>query len=99
MAEYPLKIFERLDPELLKLVERNNELAFADGALSKKHKLLIAFAVDASLRAVGGIRALARESLQAGASKEEIVEALRIAHYISGIGSVYSAAEALRDLF
>jgi hypothetical protein len=31
MAEHPLKIFEKLDPELLNLVENTRELALADG--------------------------------------------------------------------
>ncbi len=99
MSENPLKIFEKLDPELFKLVERNNELAFTDGVLSKKHKLLIALALDASRGAVQGVKALARESKQAGATIEEVTEALRVAQYICGVGSVYTAAAALRELF
>jgi alkylhydroperoxidase/carboxymuconolactone decarboxylase family protein YurZ len=33
-----------------------------------------------------------------GSTKEEITEALRIAQYIAGIGSVYTAANALKDI-
>ncbi len=99
MSEDPLKIFEKLDPELLKLVERNNELALADGAISKKHKLLIAMALDISRGAVQGVTALARQSMQAGATTKEIMEAVRIAQYICGVGSVYTAAAAFRELF
>ena len=99
MSENPLKIFEKLDPELFKLVERNNELALTDGAISKKHKLLIAMALDASRGAVQGVKALAQESKQAGATIEEITEALRVAQYICGVGSVYTAAAAFRELF
>jgi alkylhydroperoxidase/carboxymuconolactone decarboxylase family protein YurZ len=57
MPEKPLKIFEKLDPELLKLVEQTSELARRDGALPKKFKLLIAMALDASHGAVGGVDA------------------------------------------
>jgi len=99
MSEYPLKIFETLDPELLNLVENTRDLALADGALPKKFKLLIAMALDASHGTVQGVRALAQAAMRAGASKEEIVEALRVAQYISGVGSVYTAAHALKDLF
>jgi hypothetical protein len=35
MAEHPLKIFEKLDPELLELVAKTREFALADGALSQ----------------------------------------------------------------
>ena len=33
MAEHPLKIFEKVDLELLKLVRQTNNFALADGAL------------------------------------------------------------------
>lgn len=99
MSEHPLKIFEKLDPELLKLVENTSELAFADGALPRKFKLLIAMALDASHGAVQGVKALTQAAMQAGATKEEIREALRVAQYVSGVGSVYTAARALEELF
>ena len=39
MPENPLKVFEELDPDLLKLVRQTSELALADGALPRKLKL------------------------------------------------------------
>jgi alkylhydroperoxidase/carboxymuconolactone decarboxylase family protein YurZ len=99
MREHPLKIFEELDPELLRLVGRTREFALADGALPKKFKLLIAMALDAAHGATEGVKALAQAAQQAGSTKEEITEALRVAQYVSGVGSVYTAAHALRELF
>ena len=99
MAENPLKIFETMDPEFLKLVRTTNDFALADGALPRKIKLLIAMALDASHGTVEGVRALAQQAINAGATKEEIVEAIRVAQYISGVGCVYVAAEAFKDLF
>jgi alkylhydroperoxidase/carboxymuconolactone decarboxylase family protein YurZ len=98
MSGDPLKVFERLDPELLKLVGNTRELALADGALPKKVKLLMAMALDASHGTVEGVRALSQAAMRAGATKEEIAETVRVAHYISGVGSVYTAAHALEDL-
>jgi alkylhydroperoxidase/carboxymuconolactone decarboxylase family protein YurZ len=98
VAEYPLSVFEKLDPGLLKLVESTGESAFADGALPMKTKLLIAMALDAAHGAVGGVKALAQEAMEAGATKKEIAEALRVANYVSGVGSVYTAAHALKGL-
>ena len=98
MPEDPLKVYEDLDPELLKLVRQTSELAMADGALPKKIKLLIAMALDASHGAVGGVTALARAALQSGATKQEIAETLRVAHYVSGAGSTYTAAHGLKDV-
>ena len=99
MAEHPLKIFEEIDPELLKLVKNTNAFALAEGALPKKFKLLIAMALDASHGTVEGVKSLAEQAIKAGATKEEIVETIRVAQYISGVGSVYTAAHALKELF
>jgi len=96
----PLEVFETLDPELLKLVQSTRQFAVGeDGALPKKYKYLIALALDANEGAVGGVTGLARAAMQAGATKEEIAETLRITQYICGIGSIYTAANALKDLF
>ena len=99
MAEHPLKIFEKIDPELLKLVRETNSFALAEGALPRKFKLLIAMALDASEGAVEGVKSLAEQAMKAGATKEEIVETIRVAQYISGVGSVYTAARAFKELF
>ncbi len=99
MAEHPLAIFEKVDPELLKRMRETNSFALSDGALPKKFKLLIAMALDATHGAVAGVKSLTQQAMQAGATKEEVVEALRVAHYISGAGCVYTAAQAFKEIF
>jgi alkylhydroperoxidase/carboxymuconolactone decarboxylase family protein YurZ len=99
MAENPLSILEKIDPQLLKLVRDTNGFALADGALPRKVKFLIAMALDAAHGTVEGTKALAEQAMKAGATQEEIVEAIRVAQYISGVGSVYVAARALKELF
>jgi len=99
MAEHPLKVFETLDPELLKVVQTTREFALAEGALPRKFKLLIAMALDASLGSVNGVNSLAQQAMKAGATKEELAEALRVAQFISGASSVYTASRALNELF
>jgi trans-aconitate methyltransferase len=49
-------------------------------------------------KAPDGVQALAREAIRAGASKEEIAEALRVAQYVCGVGCVYTAARALKEV-
>jgi alkylhydroperoxidase/carboxymuconolactone decarboxylase family protein YurZ len=98
LSESPLKILEKLDPELLRVVENTRDLALADGALPRKFKLLIAMALDASHGTVQGVKSLAQAAAQAGATKDEIREAVRVTQYISGVGSVYTAAQALKEL-
>jgi alkylhydroperoxidase/carboxymuconolactone decarboxylase family protein YurZ len=92
-------IKQKSDPELLKLVKTTNDFALADGALPRKIKFLIAMALDASEGTVEGVKSLAEQAMKAGATREEIVETLRVAQYICGVGSVYTAAWAFKDLF
>lgn len=99
MADSPLKVLERLDPQLLKLMEEARTLELGDGALPRKYKLLIAMALDASAGAVNGVTSLARGAMAAGATPQEVAEALRVAHYICGAGSVYTAARGLSEVF
>jgi alkylhydroperoxidase/carboxymuconolactone decarboxylase family protein YurZ len=99
MAENPLSVVEKLDLKLFKNVEATQTLALADGALPKKVKLLMAMALDASHGTVEGVKALTLQAMKAGATKEEIMETLRVAQYISGVGCVYVAAHAYQDLF
>ena len=87
-----------MDPKLLDLINDTRDLALADGALSRKIKLLIAMVLDAVHGASDGVQSLAREAIKAGATKEEIAEALRVAQYICGVGCVYTAARALKDV-
>ncbi len=98
MTESPLRIYEKLDPDLLRHVENSSDFVFADGALPRKYKLLIAMAFDASYGAVNGVKSLAQQAIDAGATKEEITEALRVAQHLSGVGCVYTAGVALREL-
>jgi alkylhydroperoxidase/carboxymuconolactone decarboxylase family protein YurZ len=99
MPENPLKPLETIDPELLKAVEANRSLALSDGgALPRKYKYLIAMVLDATHGADAGVRSLATAALHAGATKEEIADALRVACFIDGVGCVYVAARGLDGL-
>ncbi len=99
MSEHPLKVFEKIDPELLNLVRTTNTFALADGTLPRKFKFLIAMALDASHGAVRGVTSLAQQAMKAGATREEIAETMRVVQYISGVGSIYTAADALKEIF
>ncbi|MFC2010228.1 carboxymuconolactone decarboxylase family protein [Chloroflexota bacterium] len=99
MAEHPLKTVENLDPKLFSLVQETQELALGEGVLPRKTKLLIALSLDAAHGATDGVRSLAQQAMQAGATKEEIAETLRVTQYISGVGSIYTASRALKELF
>ena len=99
MPENPLKTIMNVDPGLVEHMRKEEDWAFADGALSRKMKLLIALAYDAAHGAVAGVRSLAQDAARAGATKEEIGEALRVAYVLSGIGSVYVGSQGIAELF
>jgi alkylhydroperoxidase/carboxymuconolactone decarboxylase family protein YurZ len=98
MPEHPLKVIMDNDPELFSLLESTSELSFAEGGIPLKYKFLIAMALDAANGAVDGVKVLAIQAMEAGATKKEVMEAIRIAQYIFGVGSVYTAARALNDI-
>jgi alkylhydroperoxidase/carboxymuconolactone decarboxylase family protein YurZ len=98
MAEHPLEPIRRIDPRFMDHLKQTDELVFADGALPRKVKLLMAMAFDAAHGATNGVKALAQAARAAGASNEEIAESVRVACQLSGVGSVYTAAQALKHL-
>ena len=99
MNANPLDIIKKVDTELFDNISKTREMTYEDGALSKKNKLLIAMALDAAHGAVNGVKSLASQAMQNGATREEVLEAVRVANYVSGAGSVYTAASAFKDLF
>jgi len=98
MPEHPLSALGKIDPAILQHLQDSDGLIYADGALSRKMKLLIAMAFDAAHGAANGVRALASAALQAGASTAEIAEALRVAYHLSGVGALYTASQGLKEL-
>jgi alkylhydroperoxidase/carboxymuconolactone decarboxylase family protein YurZ len=98
MAEHPLQVLIDNDPELIKLDREGAKAEFSDGALPKKIKLLMALAIDASMGATGGVHALAREALEAGATREEILETIRVVHFVGGHGKLHVAAQGLKGV-
>ena len=98
MPENPLAPMLKLDPVFMKHVQSTTELIYAEGAVPKKYKLLIAMAFDAAHGADAGVRHLASEAMAAGATKQEIAEVLRVAFELTGVGTLYVAARGLKDL-
>jgi alkylhydroperoxidase/carboxymuconolactone decarboxylase family protein YurZ len=99
MQQHPLEPIMTEDSELFAAIERNREMAFESGELSKKEKLLIAIALDASKGAVEGVKSLSLQAIAEGAGRGEIMEALRVAYFITGAGSIYTASRGIADIF
>ena len=99
MPENPLNTITGIDPKVVEKMRSTDDWVFKDGALPKKVKLLMAMAFDAADGTVSGVRAIARQAMNKGATKEEIGEALRVAYLMKGVGPVYVASEALTEIF
>ncbi|NLA57565.1 MAG: carboxymuconolactone decarboxylase family protein [Firmicutes bacterium] len=99
MSSNPLAVIEAKDKKLYDNLTATRKMIFEDGALGARHKLLIAMALDAALGASAGVKSLALQAMEAGATEEEIMEAIRVAYYVTGAASVYTAAAGLQDVF
>ncbi len=99
MPEHPLSPIAKKDPAFFEQLMKSGEIALGEGrAIPRKYKLLMALTYDMAIGAPNGIKALAGQALQAGATKEEILEAVRVAWYLAGVGSVYTSVEALKEI-
>jgi AhpD family alkylhydroperoxidase len=72
--------------------------AVADGALTAKVKELIALAIAVAVRCEGCIAFHTHDAVKAGASRQEVLEAIGVAVLMGGGPSVMSGAEALAAL-
>lgn len=98
MSENPLQVIIDSDTDFFQLLEDSRVTSFEEEGIPLKYKLLMAMALDASKGAVNGVTSLALQAMEAGATKEEVMQAVKVTHYISGVGSVYVAANALKDV-
>ena len=75
-----------------------HKAAATDGALSKMTKELIALSISVVVRCDGCIAVHVHDALKAGASREEIVEAIGVAILMGGGPAVIYGVEALEAL-
>jgi alkylhydroperoxidase/carboxymuconolactone decarboxylase family protein YurZ len=98
MPENPLATLGKIDPALTDHLKEMSDFIYGPGALPKKVKILIALAFDAAHGADRGVNALARAAMCEGATPQEIAEALRVAYYLAGVGTLYTASAGLEGL-
>ena len=104
---YPDKLrnFERnmrslasAQPALMKTFWGHHKAAVAAGALDTKYKELIALAISVAARCDDCIAHHTYDALEAGATKEEIADALGVAVLMGGGTSVVYATHAIEAL-
>jgi len=94
----PFDVIRAFDPEKVEEYLKIEAELFQDGALPKKFKILLALALDAILHASSGVRSYADRAIKAGATWDEIKEALRAAYYIGFAGPLWTAINGLGDI-
>ena len=99
MSTNLLDTYRESDPKVIESYDRLQELALSEGALPQKFKVLIAFAIDVEHGALQGATALGRRALKLGATKDEIIETVRISYYIGGNRALFTSAQVLQNLF
>jgi alkylhydroperoxidase/carboxymuconolactone decarboxylase family protein YurZ len=95
----PLDVYREFDPKVVESYDRLQGLVFSEGALLQKFKVLIAMSIDVEHGALQGVIALGRRALKLGATKEEIIEALRVSYYVGGNRAFFTSAQLLQNLF
>ena len=82
-------------PEVAKGFSQMAQGSTQEGALSTKHKELMAVAISIAVRCDGCIGFHVKAALQHGASREELMEVIGLAVYMGGGPSFIYGAQAL----
>jgi alkylhydroperoxidase/carboxymuconolactone decarboxylase family protein YurZ len=89
--------FAASDSKLYDTVSEVQEIAYPEDGLGRKTALLITLAIDASKGAAAGVATLAKQARAAGASEEEIKQAIRIAYYVAGMQTLAAGSAAFEE--
>ncbi len=90
--------YAKASPKLMGAFMNLHHAGAGEGALSVKHKELIALGIAIHTKCDGCILAHIDAALKAGASHDEIVEAINVAVYMSGGPGVVYGAKAFAAL-
>lgn len=90
-----LSTFRKAQPDTMRGFSQLAQAAMAEGALSSKHKELIALAIGVSQRCSGCIGFHVKALQKLGATRQELEEMLGVCVYMGGGPSLMYTAEAL----
>ena len=80
----PISELSQAIPEVWSGYTQTHRAVMVDGALSAKHKELIALAISVVKRCDGGVAAPARGAARRGATPEEVAEAIGVTLLLEG---------------
>lgn len=90
-----LKEFSKEIPETMQGFSQMSKATHGDGALSAKHKELIAMAIGIAARCQGCLAFHAQACVKMGVTRAEFEEMIQVAVYMGGGPSLMTAAEAM----
>jgi len=91
------KDLKEMNPDLYSRVMGLDQMIWADGALSRQTKKVIAIAIAAALRDRHAVRAQMAGAMNLGVKKEEIEEGLRVAFLLAGMPAYVYGKTALEE--
>ncbi len=87
-----------LAPEMFEAYNQWREQMLRDNALPRKQKLLIVVGIMTVLRADDALTLYSQIALNAGATKEELLDAMSVGALFAGGPGIVTMANALRNL-
>ncbi|MDR3282931.1 MAG: carboxymuconolactone decarboxylase family protein [Candidatus Methanoplasma sp.] len=94
-----LRAIKELDPKFIGLIHDMDRVMVEDGAISKKDKRLMALACVAVRMCDDCIYPQAKVAKNYGATREEILESMRVAVMIGGVPCWSAAKKGITRLF
>ena len=91
-----LATFRKAQPETMRGFSQLAQASMAEGALSSKHKELIALAIGVTQRCSGCIGFHVKALIRLGVTREQLMETLGVCVYMGGGPALMYAAEAVR---
>ena len=98
MAEQPAWIqqLQQRDPQFAESVLEQRERILGEGAIPAKYKILMTMIVDAITAHPDGCANIANRARAAGATEEEVTEAVEVAYLFGGTPALVTAVNAFR---
>jgi 4-carboxymuconolactone decarboxylase len=93
-----LELIQETDPEMFETISNLDKVILKDGALSEKHKRLIAMCLAAQQQCEKCVDVHARAALYHGATREEVMEALFVAMLVGGAPCLSAARRTIEFL-
>lgn len=88
--------YSSIDRPFFEQVQKVIEMAMTPGALDAKTKVLIVLALDTLKGASEGVKVLAAQARELGATDQEMAEVMRLVYFVAGMDPLKTGLNAFR---